>query len=134
MEHFKKRLIHQLEKPQEFPEASKNTPQNSKDHDKESEDSELSAKPFGDTQSNGDEEMLEEKSNETENSTSLEVANTAGLDKKKEVIHKVARRKSVSRSQFRHDNIPLYKLGTSEYKINFITKMGCSFPFQLNLV
>lgn len=122
MEHFKKRLIHQIENPEKTVETLNNEkPKTLNSDDEKSNEKETAsqtesvAKKTEQTNSSGE---VCKKTEEPETGSST-IPSAAGVDKKKEVIQKIARRKSVSRSQFRHDNISLYKLGSSKTLFGF---------------
>lgn len=62
-------------------------------------------------------ETLVKKKEESETYSFSGSPSAASMDKKKEVIQKIARKKAVSRSQFRHNNILMFKLGSSKYTL-----------------
>lgn len=155
MEHYKKRFIHNLEKPPKLTDdptvASETTTTNGKVEEKSSE---------ADAPSQIDKEAKEldscsgtvslktitpsvqscssdspladqngEKADEPESSgvsyrklarsgSSCSSDSSSGLvEKKRDVITKIARRKSVSRTQFRHNSIQIFQLGPSKYLV-----------------
>lgn len=119
MEHYKKRLIHQLENPQKNDEVSNGSVIN------ESNGSEQNGNAIsqpGDSSTNSKPVEETERSSQDKNSNELETSNasstnatTTNPEKKKEV--KIPRRKSVSRSQYRHENIQVFKPGPSKYNL-----------------
>lgn len=112
MEHYKKRYIHQLEN--SYGTSNEITPPSTNDNsDCEKSNDSNHVPQVLPTSSPASEKS--EKEHEEDSASSVPGSSVkASVDKKKEVIQKIARRKSVSRSQFRHNDIEVYKLGQSK--------------------
>lgn len=88
MEHYKKRLIHQHEKP-----GALTSPYTTTEEDDDSLESPLSPASSNVSREGGQQDR-----------------------RKDEVVQKVVRKRAVCRSQFRHQSMELFKLGNSEYR------------------